>query len=165
MASCRRAASSRDSLCPPSSPSGCSDSAGAGTEPIAGDFYDLLRLGDDRYGIVLGDVTGHGPTAASRMLALREATRAAAPGAAGPRALLHALDAYLAEEPDESLATLWYGEYRPSTGRLTYGSAGHPPPVLTCHGDPTRHTSAIMASSATYVVAYGTALAVYYLLR
>lgn len=112
--------------------------AGAGSEPIAGDFYDLLMLAPDRLGVVLGDVSGHGLSAAARMLALRAAVRAAAPGAAGPRALLHELDAFLEAEPDEWLATVWYAEYTPSSGRLVYASAGHPPPVLTCNGEATR---------------------------
>ncbi|MCA1711251.1 MAG: serine/threonine-protein phosphatase [Actinobacteria bacterium] len=38
----------------------------------------------------------------------------------------------------ETLATLWYGEYRPSSGELSYVSAGHPAPILTVHGDPAR---------------------------
>ena len=112
--------------------------AGAGLEPIAGDFYDLLALQPDLLAIVVGDVSGHGLGAASRMHQLRAATRAHAFQQPGPRSLLARLDTFMDLVHDESLATLWYGEYQPSTGRLTYSSAGHPPPVLTCHGEQTQ---------------------------
>lgn len=49
--------------------------AGPGQEPIAGDFYDVLRPADDRIAVVIGDVAGHGPPALARMLQLRAATR------------------------------------------------------------------------------------------
>jgi serine phosphatase RsbU (regulator of sigma subunit) len=112
--------------------------AGPGPEPIAGDFYDVLRVGPDRLALVVGDVTDHGASALQRMSALRAATRATALEQLGPRDTLAVLDAFLDDRPDEGLATVWYGEYVPSTGELVYASAGHPPPVLTCHGDPTR---------------------------
>jgi serine phosphatase RsbU (regulator of sigma subunit) len=112
--------------------------AGPGDEPIAGDFYDLLQLDDDLVALVLGDVAGHGTTAVARMHQLRAAARAYAIQEPGPASLISRLDRFCARLDPEAIATLWYGEYRPSTGELTYASAGHPPPVLTCHGDPTR---------------------------
>jgi serine phosphatase RsbU (regulator of sigma subunit) len=112
--------------------------AGPGAEPIAGDFYDLLQLEDDLVALVVGDVAGHGTTALARMQQLRAAARAYAIQEPGPASLIHRLDRFCARLDPEAIATFWYGEYRPSTGDLTYASAGHPPPVLTCHGDPTR---------------------------
>ena len=112
--------------------------AGPGAEPIAGDFYDLLQLDDDLVALVVGDVAGHGTTALARMQQLRAAARAYAIQEPGPASLIHRLDRFCARLDPEAIATFWYGEYKPSTGDLTYASAGHPPPVLTCHGDPTR---------------------------
>jgi serine phosphatase RsbU (regulator of sigma subunit) len=79
------------------------------------------------------DVTG-----AAWVQQLRAAARAYAIQQPGPASLIHRLDRFCARLDPEAIATFWYGEYRPSTGDLTYASAGHPPPVLTCHGDPTR---------------------------
>ena len=112
--------------------------AGPGPEPIAGDFYDVLRLDDDLVAVVVGDVAGHGDTALARMQQLRGAARAYAVGEAGPAAVIRRLDKFCARLDPESVATVWYGEYRPSSGTLTYASAGHLPPVLTAHGDPSR---------------------------
>jgi serine phosphatase RsbU (regulator of sigma subunit) len=112
--------------------------AGPGPEPIAGDFYDLLRLDDDLVAVIVGDVAGHGTTALARMQQLRAATRAYSIQEPGPASVISRLDRFCARLDPEAIATFWYGEYEPSTGTLTYASAGHPPPVLTCHGDPTR---------------------------
>lgn len=107
-------------------------------EPIAGDFYDVLTLGKDLLALCVGDVAGHGPKVLPQMQVLREAVRETALRLRGPVAVVAALDAYWESLGIETLATLWYGEYRPSTGELTYVSAGHPPPILTVHGDPAR---------------------------
>jgi serine phosphatase RsbU (regulator of sigma subunit) len=104
--------------------------AGRGSEPIAGDFYDLLALGPDLVAIVVGDVAGHGPAALARMQQLRAAARAYAIEESGPASVVARLDRFCARLDPESIATLWYGEYQPSTGTLTYAGAGHPPPVL-----------------------------------
>jgi serine phosphatase RsbU (regulator of sigma subunit) len=110
--------------------------AGVGPEPIAGDFYDLLVLDDDLVAIVVGDVAGHGVDASARMQQLRAAARAYAVQEPGPAQLIARLDLFCARLDPEAIATLWYGEYRASTGTLTYASAGHPPPVLTVHTGP-----------------------------
>jgi serine phosphatase RsbU (regulator of sigma subunit) len=112
--------------------------AGPGPEPIAGDFYDVLALDDDLVAITVGDVAGHGSTALARMQQLRAAVRAYAIQEPGPTSVISRLDVFCSRLDPESIATLWYGEYQPSTGLLRYAGAGHPPPVLTCFGDPTR---------------------------
>lgn len=114
-------------------------------EPIAGDFYDVLTLGEDLVALCVGDVAGHGPEVLPQMQVLRDAFRETALRLRGPVAVVAALDAYWESLEIETLATLWYGEYRPSAGELTYASAGHPPPVLTVHGDPARLLAAASA--------------------
>lgn len=112
--------------------------AGAGREPIAGDFYDLLGLDSDLVALIVGDVAGHGVTASARMQQLRAAARAYALEDPSPASVISRLDRFCARLDPEAIATLWYGQYRPSTGVLSYASGGHPPPVLTCHGEPSR---------------------------
>jgi serine phosphatase RsbU (regulator of sigma subunit) len=112
--------------------------AGQGIEPIAGDFYDLLALGPDLVAIVVGDVAGHGPHALARMQQLRAAARAYAIEMPGPAGVVARLDRFCSRLDPESIATLWYGEYQPSTGILTYAGAGHPPPVMALADGSTR---------------------------
>src|SRR5947209_14827917 len=111
--------------------------AGPGPEPIAGDFYDLFRLDEDLYALAVGDVAGHGSAATMRMLQLRAVTRAYAIEQPGPGSVIARLDMFGDRLDPEAIATIWYGEYRPSTGTLTYANAGHPPPLLAAHHAPT----------------------------
>lgn len=112
--------------------------AAEGREPVAGDFYDVLQLGRDLVALLVGDVSGHGQDAVQRMRQLRAAARAYAIERPGPVSVLDRLDRFVHRLETDGLATLWYGEYQPSTGTLTYASGGHPPPVLHVHGDPAR---------------------------
>ena len=108
--------------------------AGPGSEPVAGDFYDVLELNDDLIALVVGDVAGHGLGAVDRMRQLRAAARAYALEQRGPPSVLERLDRFVERTAEEAFATLWYGEYRPRSGTLTYGSAGHLPPALHVDG-------------------------------
>ncbi len=67
------------------------------------------------------------------MRQLRAAARGYASKRLGPASMLAQLDQFMEREGDEAFATLWYGEYHPSTGALTYASAGHPPPAVHVH--------------------------------
>jgi serine phosphatase RsbU (regulator of sigma subunit) len=108
--------------------------AGRGPEPIAGDFWDVLELPGGRVGLVVGDVSGHGTQALARMRPLRATARAYALRDQGPAALIAALDAFMDRQGPDEMATLWFGEYDPASGRLRHASAGHPPPVVVVDG-------------------------------
>lgn len=107
--------------------------AAEGPEPVAGDFYDILPLGQDRIALFVGDVAGHGTAALAAMRRLRSTARAYALQEHGPASVLARLDSFMERCGPEDFATLWYGEYQPSTGTLIYAAAGHPPPALHVH--------------------------------
>jgi serine phosphatase RsbU (regulator of sigma subunit) len=67
------------------------------------------------------------------MRVLRSVARAYALEGGGPARVLARLDGFMARQDQDEMATVWHGQYRPGTGELTYGSAGHPPPVLHTH--------------------------------
>lgn len=69
---------------------------------------------------------------------LRSCVRDVAAERVGPAQVLARLDDVMSGVDSENLATVWYGEYQPSTGILTHASAGHPPPVLASHTQPGR---------------------------
>jgi serine phosphatase RsbU (regulator of sigma subunit) len=108
--------------------------AGRGPEPIAGDFWDVLDLPGGRVGLIVGDVSGHGTQALARMRSLRATARANTLRDLGPAALIAALDAFMDRQGPDEMATLWFGEYDPSSSRLRHASAGHPPPVVVVDG-------------------------------
>ncbi|MFD5145871.1 SpoIIE family protein phosphatase [Streptomyces sp. NPDC058401] len=96
---------------------------------VGGDWYDVIGLPDGRVALVVGDVMGHGVSAAAAMGRLRITTKALAGHDGDPADLLAELDA-CAQETGIELATCLYLVYDPKSGRARMASAGHPPPLL-----------------------------------
>ena len=98
---------------------------------VGGDFYDLLRLQDNRACIVLGDVAGKGVQAASVSAAVRTALGTYVWEGMEPAHMVRSLnDFFLSFSRLDSFATLFVGVLDVKTGQLTYCSAGHPPTFL-----------------------------------
>jgi sigma-B regulation protein RsbU (phosphoserine phosphatase) len=113
---------------------------------VSGDYYDFLRLGEDRVALVLGDISGKGISAALLMASIQASLRAQLQdgypggGAAGAQSLSTAeivarLNRQLYESTStEKYATFFCAEYDGATRRLTYTNAGHLPPVVFRQG-------------------------------
>ncbi len=97
-------------------------------DSVGGDFYTFTRLGRGRVGVMLGDVSSHGFSAALVMALVMSAAGIHAAASLTPDETLAALQ----ESLDTELATtemyfsVFYGVLDPLTGRLSYASAGHP---------------------------------------
>ncbi|HZA79304.1 MAG TPA: SpoIIE family protein phosphatase [Acidimicrobiales bacterium] len=107
--------------------------AGIGSE-VGGDWYDVIELADDRVGLVVGDVMGHGVRQASVMGQLRLATRAYAMEGRPLDEVVWQVDELLQKLGDFSTATLVLAAVDLDASTLELVNAGHPPPVLI---DPT----------------------------
>jgi len=102
---------------------------------LGGDWYDVFSLYDGRYGVVIGDVAGHGILAAAIMGKIRTALRAFASDGSSPGTALERLNSLLGDLREGAIATVWYGQYEPSSHRLVFSNAGHVPPlVVDAHG-------------------------------
>jgi sigma-B regulation protein RsbU (phosphoserine phosphatase) len=109
---------------------------------VSGDYYDFLQFGEERIGLVLGDIAGKGISAALLMAAIQSSLRAqfsngfsaARVGEAVPISTaetVRRLNRQLYESTSvEKFATFFYAVYDGATRRLTYTNAGHLPPVL-----------------------------------
>ena len=100
---------------------------------IGGDFYDVFQTADNRWSVVLGDVSGKGTDAAVLTGLARHTVRAAAIGATSPVDVLSALNhAVLAPEYGERFLTLAYAQMVIDNGaaHLVVSSAGHPNPLI-----------------------------------
>ena len=102
----------------------------AAQDVVGGDWYDLVLLPSGKICIVLGDVAGHGLSAAAITAQLRHGLRAYLLRDAGPRAALTALNRLITALLPGELATAIVAELDPVTGNLNYTNAGHPPPLL-----------------------------------
>ncbi|MFD9605845.1 SpoIIE family protein phosphatase [Streptomyces sp. NPDC059970] len=108
---------------------------------VGGDWFDVIPLSGARVALVVGDVVGHGISAAATMGRLRTAVHTLADMDLPPDELLAHLDDLVLrlsdEEPEgESSgttvlgATCLYAVYDPVTQLCTMARAGHPPPVV-----------------------------------
>lgn len=98
---------------------------------VGGDFYDVFRLPGGRIGFAIADVAGKGlagcvvtSMVAALLVALRE-------NSAGPADLLGQLDQSLSKRLERGVfVTMFVGFIDPSSGAMTYASAGHHPALL-----------------------------------
>lgn len=97
---------------------------------IGGDWYDVITFTDDKVGLVVGDVEGHGIATTAAMVQLRTMVRAYSLGREGPAATLAAVNSMAFDLHRDTIATLLYAEFDPGPGELVVASAGHIPPVL-----------------------------------
>ncbi|MFD6969220.1 SpoIIE family protein phosphatase [Streptomyces sp. NPDC059979] len=104
--------------------------AASDVNEVGGDWYDVLPLTGGRAALLIGDVMGHGIAAAAVMGRLSATVRALARLDMPPTALLHQLEATLADLAEPMLATFLYVVCDPVTGDCTITRAGHPPPVV-----------------------------------
>ena len=100
----------------------------SGESTVGGDWYDAFELPDGRIGVSVGDVAGHGLSAAVVMCDARQAVRASAFHAATPSDVLIRANSMLRTAP--MMVTALFGVYDPQTSTFAYASAGHPPPVV-----------------------------------
>ncbi len=103
-------------------------------QDVGGDWYDVFALPAGRVGIVVGDVIGHGLTAAVAMGRLQQYVRWIAGKGATPGDILGELDELCPSVPGASYVTVGYAEYDPVAGSLRHARAGHPPPLLVTDG-------------------------------
>jgi serine phosphatase RsbU (regulator of sigma subunit) len=101
---------------------------------LGGDWYDLIALPSGGTLLAVGDVAGHGLTAAGTMARLRHALAALAVTTSDPAELLAYLNRLVCDDPTEPTATVVVARYDPPTATLTWAQAGHPPPILVAPG-------------------------------
>ncbi|MCX6160320.1 MAG: SpoIIE family protein phosphatase [Ignavibacteriae bacterium] len=98
---------------------------------IGGDFYDFFFIDDERFGVVIGDVSGKGIPAALFMAVSRTLIKATALKGMPPIDCLNFVNKLLCNESVSSMfVTVFYGILNVKTGELTYTCAGHNPPYL-----------------------------------
>jgi phosphoserine phosphatase RsbU/P len=97
---------------------------------VAGDFYDFLPIDENRLGILIADVTGHGVPAALIASMLKVAFAGQAEHASDPARVLTGLNRALCGKFEEHFVTAAYVFVDASRDALRYAGAGHPPLML-----------------------------------
>ncbi len=101
---------------------------------LAGDWFDFIDLGNQKYGVVLADVSGKGMPAALLMSATRALLRSVARLEISPaRTLMHLNQTLTEDFPAGKFVTMLYGVLDAGSREITLASAGHPRPLLVNH--------------------------------
>jgi serine phosphatase RsbU (regulator of sigma subunit)/PAS domain-containing protein len=105
----------------------------ASEQLVGGDWYDTVLLPGKTVLLVVGDMAGHGISAVTGMVALRNHLRGLVITGAGPATLLTWLN-NAAFHVAEVMATAICGIYDPTTRTLRWARAGHLPPLIIRDG-------------------------------
>lgn len=94
---------------------------------VGGDYFDFLELGQQRLGLVIGDVSGKGIAAALLMANLQANLRSqCASGLTHPELFLRSVNRLFYENTvDSAFASLFFAEYDDQSHRLRYANCGH----------------------------------------
>jgi hypothetical protein len=97
------------------------------TPEVGGDYYDFLDLGQQRLGLVAGDISGKGIAAALLMANLQANLRSQCAIALDqPQRFLQSVNRLFYENStDSAYATLFFAEYDDRVRRLRYVNCGH----------------------------------------
>ena len=99
---------------------------------VGGDYYDFLALGNDRLGLVIGDIAGKGIAAALLMANLQANLRSQfAIAREQPRFFLQSVNRLFYDNTTESAyATVFFADYDDTAQRLRYANCGHLSAIL-----------------------------------
>jgi len=100
-------------------------------EQIGGDFYDIFPLDENHYGLMIADVTGHGPSAALISFAVSAIFNEARKSELSSKIAITLTNKMLdGKLPNGKFASMFYGIYDEKCQTLTYTNGGHPYSLL-----------------------------------
>ena len=103
---------------------------------VGGDFYDVILLAPDRFGVVIADVSDKGMPAALYMALTRSLLLAESRREPSPRVVLGNVNRLLLELGEPNMfVSVFYGVVDAATRQLTYTRAGHDRPLLLRDGN------------------------------
>jgi PAS domain S-box-containing protein len=98
---------------------------------VGGDFYDFGRVDDDRFYVVVGDVSGKGVPAALFMAVVKTLLRSKLMSGMSPAAAFAATNNEVsASNTAMMFCTTWAGVVNLASGELTFANAGHNPALV-----------------------------------
>lgn len=101
---------------------------------VSGDYYDYVKVDEDRYGIAIGDVSGKGIAASLIMAMCRSNLRSRATDNLSPASVLHAVNRSIFPDIKEDMfVSLLYLILERGSNEVTLARAGHEPPLLYHH--------------------------------
>jgi sigma-B regulation protein RsbU (phosphoserine phosphatase) len=98
---------------------------------VGGDFYDVFDLGEDKLGVLIGDVADKGVPSAIFMARAHALIIAEADRTSDPGEVLRMVNKHITRlEKSTQFVTALYGVLDTKTGKFSYARAGHEPPLM-----------------------------------
>jgi sigma-B regulation protein RsbU (phosphoserine phosphatase) len=101
---------------------------------LGGDFFDILQLSDTKCGVLICDVMGHGVRAGLLTALIRGVVEEMGERAGDPSHVLtevnHSLMPIVEQTGQPVFATVFFGVIDVAAQTISYGNAGHPPPLV-----------------------------------
>lgn len=102
---------------------------------LGGDFYAVFPVSSEAYGILIGDVSGHGTGACILSMMILNLFMAFAKGNNSSREVVEEINRMALQFMHQGkFATLFYGVYHPGTKTMNYTNAGHHPAFVLRSG-------------------------------
>jgi serine phosphatase RsbU (regulator of sigma subunit) len=104
---------------------------------VGGDFYDVFEIGENKFGVVIGDVADKGVPSAIFMARAHALIIAEADDETPPADIVRKVNGHITRlEKSTQFVTTLFGVLDTSTGEFSYARAGHEPPLLlTAEGE------------------------------
>jgi len=100
-------------------------------EKIGGDFFNFFELEDNKLGIMIADVAGHGLSAAMISFMISGVFANSTKAGASTKVVMNLANSYLQGRLQAGrYATMFYGILDLDSLKLTYTTAGHPPGLI-----------------------------------
>lgn len=98
---------------------------------VSGDYYDYLKVDEERFGVAIGDVSGKGIAASLIMAMCRSNLRSRSGDNLSPSSVLHAVNRSIFPDIKEDMfVSLLYLILERGSNEVTLARAGHEPPIL-----------------------------------
>ncbi|MCL2219551.1 MAG: PP2C family protein-serine/threonine phosphatase [Chitinispirillia bacterium] len=95
---------------------------------VGGDYYDMFKISDSAYGLIVADVSGHGIASALIMSMVKVLLRTFSRDEMSPQKTLESINkAFISEVATEHFVTVFYAVFDIETKKIRYTSSGHCP--------------------------------------
>ena len=103
---------------------------------VGGDYYDFIHLGPDRFGVVVGDVSGKGTQAAFYMTLTKGFLKAVTRASESPaQVLIHLNELFYENVERGTFISMVYGIFDLRKRTVAIARAGHNPPLFKKRGN------------------------------
>ncbi len=98
---------------------------------VGGDYYDLFRIDEDRFGVIVADVSGHGVAAAMVMTMTKVLLKTYCTKADTPRETLEMINSVFQNDiKTDNFVTVFYAVVDVKRKKIMHSSAGHNPVII-----------------------------------